>query len=421
MVRKMIDDITNTWLKVIKTPGDFFMQMPAKGGYADPVKFAVICYLIAGIFMAIIPLAAYFLFAGIGITEITLIIGFSSILFIPVIGVIGLFIGALILHIFFKILGGKGTYDGTFRILAYASATAVFIWIPFVGILAGLYMIYVVVIGGTKVHKISTLKSVVAVVMPVVIGIVIIVGLIFVISFFSISSDEIYSSGEMYGDSSVTSAYDFRIVINTDSKLENLTFYTPLPLFNNESKLGEQAIIQTMESSEGWNLSMIETEHGTMLKFTAIELVPELNQLVELNPSDDSPTGEVHSFTRGTIEVSVSMAPDNIIDTRNATDNEPVLFPKYNMILSDIDDEPYPSSRTPPKTQRYESFIYADYTASTDANVEICVRLEGRNEWWKGGWTSNSYRDHICTTVIGEKHGWIPVTGEIIEGEGRYD
>ena len=163
---------------------------------------------------------------------------------------------------------------------------------------------------------------------------------------------------------------------------------------------------------------MIETEYGTMLKFTAIELVPELNQLVELDPSDDSPIGVGRSFTRGTIEVSVSMTPDYIIDTRNATDNEPILFPKYNMILSDY---PYPSSGIPPKTQSYESFIYADYTASPDANVEICVTLEGGNEWWKGGWSSNSYRDHICTTVIGEKHGWIPVTGEIIEGEGRYD
>jgi hypothetical protein len=407
----MIDDFKNTWLKVIKTPADFFMQMPTVGGYADPVKFAVVCYLIAGIALAIIRFAAQFLFTGIGITEITLVIGFFSIIVIPVIGVIGLFIGALILHIFFTILGGTGTYEGTLRLLAYASAAAVFSWIPLVAILSGLYMIYLGVIGGTKVHKISTLRSVMAVVIPVVVGIVIIVGLIVAIAFF------LYSSS---GDSSVMSAYDFRIVINTDSKLENLTFYTPLPLFNNESKLGEQAIIHTMESSKGWNLSMIETEHGSMLKFAAIELVPELNQMVELDPSNDSPTGEVHSFTRGTIEVSVSMAPDYIIDTRNASDNEPVLFPKYNKILSDY-DMPYPSGRIPPKTQRYESFIYADYTASPDANVEICVTLEGRNEWWKGGWTSNSYRDSICTTVTGEKHGWIPVTGELMEGEGRYD
>jgi len=411
-VSEMIDDFTNTWLKVIKTPGDFFMQMPTKGGYADPVKFAVICYLIAGIALAIIRFAAQFLFAGVGITEITLIMGFLNIIVIPIIGVIGLFIGSLILHIFFKMLGGTGTYEGTLGILAYASATVVFIWIPLVAILSGLYIMYLVATGGTKVHKISTLKSVIAVVIPVVIGIVIIVGLIAAIAFF------LYSSGGMSGDSSVMSVYDFRIVINTDSKLENLTFYTPLPLFNNESKLGEQAIIQTMESSEGWNLSMIETEHGTMLKFTANELVPESNQVVELDPSDDSPTGVVRSFTRGTIEVSVSMVSDNIIDTRNATDNEPLIYPKYNIRLSDY---PYPSSRTPPKTQSYESFIYADYTASPDANVEICVTLDGRNEWWKGGWAYNVYRDRICTTFTGEKHDWIPVTGEVVEGEGRYD
>ena len=408
---EIIDDFMNTWLKVIKTPADFFTQMPTNGGYADPVKFAVICYLIAGVAMAIIQFAAQFFLAGVGITEITLIMGFFYIIVIPIIGVIGLFIGAIILHIFFKVLGGKGTYEGTLRILAYASATVVFIWIPLLVILSGLYMIYLVVIGSTKVHNISTFNSFIAVVIPVVICIIIIAGLILFL----------YIQGGLSGDTSVMSAYDFRITLDTDSKLENLTFYTPLPLLRNESKLGEQAIIQTMENSEGWNLSMIETEHGTMLKFTAIELVPELNQMVELDPSDDSPTGVVHSFTRGTIEVSVSMVPDNIIDTRNATDNEPILFPKYNMRLSDY-DSPYPSSWTPPKTQRYESFIYADYnTASPDANVEICVTLEGRNDWWAGGWTGNSYRDSICTTVTGEKHGWIPVTGELVEGEGRYD
>jgi len=41
----MINDLKNTWLKVIKKPGDFFEQMPTMGGYADPIKFAAICYL----------------------------------------------------------------------------------------------------------------------------------------------------------------------------------------------------------------------------------------------------------------------------------------------------------------------------------------------------------------------------------------
>ena len=89
-------------------------------------------------------------------------------------GVIGLFIGGLFLYIFFKIVGGKGTYEGTFRLLAYASATMALGWIPLFGILANIYMVYMEVIGGAKVHKISTLSSLIAVfVIPVIIAIVI--------------------------------------------------------------------------------------------------------------------------------------------------------------------------------------------------------------------------------------------------------
>ena len=157
---EIIDDFKNTWLKVMKTPAEFFEQMPTEGGYADPVKFAAIAYLIAGI----------------GMTIITFGMGFASIIIMPVMGVVGLFIGGLILHVFFKIVGGQGTYEGTVRILAYITAGAVLSWIPIVGILVALYMIYLEVIGGTKVHKISTLSSLIAVlVLPAILVIVLIV------------------------------------------------------------------------------------------------------------------------------------------------------------------------------------------------------------------------------------------------------
>jgi hypothetical protein len=416
---EMIDDFKNTWLKVMRSPGDFFAQMPKEGGYTDPVKFAAINYLIAGISWMIIQFAFQYMMGSMNIAIISLAMGFVSFIGILIIGFIGLFIGGGILHIFFRILGGTGTYEGTVRLIAYASAAMALSGIPFVVIPAGLYMIFMAVIGGTKVHKISPERSVVAVVIPTVIVAVIVVVLVAAIALF------LYSSGGMYGDSSVMSRYNCRIALNTDSKLENLTFYLPLPVFMNESKIGDEAIIQNTGNSQGWDISMIETEHGTMLKLTAIELEPELHQLIELEPpgfgqTEDIPTGEVHSFTRGSIEVYVSMEAEHVIDTRNATVNEPILSPKYNMTLSDY-NAPYPPSGIPPKTWSYDSFIYADYTASSDANVEICVSMEGRNEWWVGGWAYNEYRDSLCTTFKGERHGWIPVNGELVEGEGRYD
>lgn len=103
---EVIDDFKNTWLCIMKTPGDFYEQMPTEGGYADPVKFAAISYLIACI----------------GLTLVSFGMLFPSIILMPIMGAIGLFIGGLFLNIFFKIVDGKGIYEGTVRLLAYASA-----------------------------------------------------------------------------------------------------------------------------------------------------------------------------------------------------------------------------------------------------------------------------------------------------------
>jgi len=331
---EMIDNFKDTWLKVIRSPGDFFAQMSTEGGYADPVKFAAINYLIAGISWIIIQFTFQYMIGSMNIAIISLAMGFVSYIVILIIGFIGLFIGGGILHIFFRILGGTGTYEGTVRLIAYASAAMALSGIPFVVFFAGLYMIFMAVIGGIKVHKVSPVRSMIVVVIPTLIVAVLVVVLVAAIALF------LYSSGGMYdSDSSVMSRYNFRISLNTDSKLENLTFYLPLPVFMNESKTGDEAIIQNT-GNPGWDLSMIETEHGTMLKLTAIELEPELHQLIELEPPgfdqiEDIPTGEVHSFKRGSIEVYVSMVANHEIDTRNATVNEPLLSPKYNMILSD--------------------------------------------------------------------------------------
>lgn len=385
---KMINDFKNTWLKVIKTPGDFFEQMPAMGGYADSVKFAAICYLIAGIGMSIITLVEGSTPGG----------GLSDIILMPIIGILGIFIAGFILHIFFKILGGKGTYEGTVKLLAYTSAIMVLSWIPFLFILPDIYMIYIAVIGGTKVHKISTTRSVIAVVTPLIIVTVLIaaIGLI------------LFSIGGMSLDPSVMSKYNFKIEVSTDSKLENLIFYLPLPVFKNESKLGDEAIIQNTGNPEGWNLSMIETEHGKMLKITTIKIEPELHQEIGLSPpgfgqTDDTLQGDVHSFMRGYKEFQVSWTSEHVINITNVTDNVPLLYPKFNL------------------TQKYESYIYADYTAAPDAKVEVCVTLYGMNQLWAGGMAFNNYRDNFCTNFTGKKQGWIPVTGELIQREMPYN
>ncbi|HIE31509.1 MAG TPA: hypothetical protein EYP67_03890 [Methanosarcinales archaeon] len=150
---EFVDEFIETWKKVITTPSDFFRQMPTSGGYEEPLKFVVINYLIAGIGTALITFGSLF----------------SAVIAAPIFGIVWMFIGGLIFYICFKIVGGSGSYEGTVRIVSYASAVTAVSWIPIVGWIIGLYAIYLAIIGGTFVHNLTTVKSAIAVFIPVII------------------------------------------------------------------------------------------------------------------------------------------------------------------------------------------------------------------------------------------------------------
>jgi hypothetical protein len=84
-------------------------------------------------------------------------------------GIIFLFIGAAILNLIYKLLGGTGTYEGTVRFMSYATAVQVLSWIPILGFIVGLYRIYLYIVGGMSVHNVSMGRSAIAVLLPTVI------------------------------------------------------------------------------------------------------------------------------------------------------------------------------------------------------------------------------------------------------------
>ena len=96
-------------------------------------------------------------------------------------GIVGLFVGGIILFVFFKIFGGSGGYEGTVRILSYSSAAQVFAWIPVIGWIISLYGIWLNIVGGKHVHNLTTVKSAIAVLLPLVILLVVIAMLMAVI------------------------------------------------------------------------------------------------------------------------------------------------------------------------------------------------------------------------------------------------
>ena len=167
-----MDNYVDTLKKVLTDPEGFYSEMPKEGGYQEPLTFAAINFAILGLLSGIVAV----LLKGAGAGSIV-----STLVGAVIGGIVGLFIVGIILFIFFKIFGGSGGYEGTVRILSYSSAAQVFAWIPVIGWIIGLYGIWLNIVGGKHVHNLTTVKSAIAVLLPLVILAVIIAMLLTVI------------------------------------------------------------------------------------------------------------------------------------------------------------------------------------------------------------------------------------------------
>lgn len=243
---------------------------------------------------------------------------------------------------------------------------------------------------------------------------------------------------ELYNDS-LMSNYEYYIIIESSSTLRNVTLYLPVPVFENESEVGLEIVNgDCYNKPSNWNLSLEDTEHGLMFKIEAAEIKPvyhslpvavpepepgseniedevqEEEQIVESNEySEETPV--LTSFDFGT-----NVRADHMINTRFPVGNESVLLPKYN--LRESEEEPIVplSEHLNPEYFDYESLVYAHYDTSHDADVQIFVELDSRNEWWIYGWRYNDYVDRISIQLSGPQEGWVKVEGKLITGDGVY-
>lgn len=150
-----------TWKNVITNPTLFFEKMPISGGYIEPIRFVLINFLLGVIILMIQRfLIEPYIYRG-SLIDFTL--NFS--IFLLIVGVAGLFINCFILFIYFKIMGGNGSYEGSFRLLAYSSAPIALpifpIWV--------FYSLYLMIVGGERVHNVSKSCSAIVVLLPIIV------------------------------------------------------------------------------------------------------------------------------------------------------------------------------------------------------------------------------------------------------------
>lgn len=243
---------------------------------------------------------------------------------------------------------------------------------------------------------------------------------------------------EMYNDS-ITGNYEYDIIIESNRTLQNVTLYLPVPVFENESRVGLEMVDgDYYNKPSNWNLSLEDTEHGLMFKIETAEIQPVYHSLPvavpEPEPGSENIEDEVpeeeqilesNEYSEETpvltsIDFGTDVKADHLINTRYPIGNEPVLLPKHNLRESEEEPVVPRSEHLNPEYFDYESLVYAHYNTSHDADVQIFVELDSRNEWWIYGWQYNDYIDRISIQLSGPQEGWVKAEGKLITGDGIY-
>jgi len=124
---------------VITKPTEFFDRMPRRGSLLPPAIYLGVCLGISGVLSALIHGGRPLLFFK-----------------LVVLGLVVSFLTAGILHVLaLKLFQGKGEYEGTYRVVAYAGTVNLLGWIPVVNFLAAMYGFYLQITGLEKIHQIT--------------------------------------------------------------------------------------------------------------------------------------------------------------------------------------------------------------------------------------------------------------------------
>jgi len=164
--------------KVIFQPNEFFEGVKNEAGIMEAFKFFVVVSLVYLVFTIVLFFATPSMllggFLGFGpLSGLFSAIAVGTPIFIYISLIASIFVGAAITHIVAMLLGGKGDYSATYKALAYASTPSLLAgWIPFLGILAGLYSFYLAIVGISKLHQVTLARAFVIVIIPVIIFIV---------------------------------------------------------------------------------------------------------------------------------------------------------------------------------------------------------------------------------------------------------
>jgi len=154
--------------------------------WGDSLRYYLILLVINAILSAIVSIgmastawtsfSALFTQAGVPLPAVT---GAGVIVYalgMIIVQFVLVFIGAAWLHLFVYILGGRRGYLQTLKALTFGSTPAMlFGWIPFIGLLAGIWSLILGIFGIRELHDMTTVRAAIAVILSVLVVLLIII------------------------------------------------------------------------------------------------------------------------------------------------------------------------------------------------------------------------------------------------------
>jgi hypothetical protein len=268
------------------------------------------------------------------------------------------------------------------------------------------------------------------------------VGAVAVILVFGLVVGGLSVLGQQRQAATTESTYQYEVTIAADETLENATFYVPVPTENGSSRLGERFVEDVRydryspavrgddpdPAPVDFSYDLVETERGQMLAITAdrIEVTKVYYREVENEtmgwyeriPAEeyDPDNPDMGVQNDGSFTFTVTLVADEPIDTADPFDAEPLLAPGADRTEVDC----FTGDSATHRCFEYDGQMYVDYETSEETTVYVSAQLDGRNEWFSGGWTGNEYREWSRAELRGPQSGWILTDGELEIGSGNY-
>jgi hypothetical protein len=176
--RGFFNAFVETLMLVLTKPGEAFLMMRREGGLGEPLIYALIGGCVGALvsFLFSLGLHSIGLFsdrqnalvtmAGMGIGSVAFII------LLPLLVIIGLFVGSAIVHLCLMIVGGANQpFETTFRVLAFSQgSTGPLQMIPICGgLISGVWALVCNCIGLARAHDTDTGRAVLAIFLPLIV------------------------------------------------------------------------------------------------------------------------------------------------------------------------------------------------------------------------------------------------------------